>query len=106
MTFAIKAEVSDPSAETFEFSAQKRMYGGKHIAKGDTIFVFASENAMVDPRPSSISNSIVRQRTKSSPSRMKRRRSSANSSNASDFDMNTVWPDEVLEQTQYFAVGS
>jgi hypothetical protein len=26
------------------FSAQKTMYGGKHIAKGDTIFVFASEN--------------------------------------------------------------
>jgi len=25
-------------------SAQKTMYGGKHIAKGDTIFVFASEN--------------------------------------------------------------
>jgi len=44
MMFAIKAEVSDPRAETFAFSAQKRMYGGKHIAKGDTIFVFASEN--------------------------------------------------------------
>jgi hypothetical protein len=42
--FAIKAEVSDPQAETFVFSAQKTMYGGKHIAKGDTIFVFASEN--------------------------------------------------------------
>ena len=42
--FAIKAEVSDPRAETFAFSAQKTMYGGKHIAKGDTIFVFASEN--------------------------------------------------------------
>ena len=42
--FAIKAEVSDPWAETFGFSAQKTMYGGKHIAKGDTIFVFASEN--------------------------------------------------------------
>src|SRR6266481_7383166 len=42
--FAIKAEVSDPSAETFAFSAQKTMYSGKHIAKGDTIFVFASEN--------------------------------------------------------------
>jgi hypothetical protein len=26
------------------FSAQKTMYGGKQIAKGDTIFVFASEN--------------------------------------------------------------
>jgi hypothetical protein len=44
MMFAIKAEVRDPSAETFAFSAQKTMYGGKHIAKGDTIFVFASEN--------------------------------------------------------------
>src|SRR6266853_1409995 len=44
MMFAIKAEVSDPRAETFAFSAQKTMYGGKHIAKGDTIFVFASEN--------------------------------------------------------------
>jgi hypothetical protein len=44
MMFAIKAEVSDPRAETFAFSAQKTMYGGKHIAQGDTIFVFASEN--------------------------------------------------------------
>src|SRR5881398_395872 len=44
MMFAIKAEVSHPWAETFAFSAQKTMYGGKHIAKGDTIFVFASEN--------------------------------------------------------------
>jgi hypothetical protein len=44
MTFAINAEVSDPSAETFIFSAQKTMYGGKYIAKGNTIFVFASEN--------------------------------------------------------------
>jgi len=42
--FAIKAEVSNPCAETFAFSAQKTMYGGKHIAKGDRIFVFASEN--------------------------------------------------------------
>jgi hypothetical protein len=29
-TFAIKAEVSDPWAETFAFGAQKTMYGGKH----------------------------------------------------------------------------
>ncbi len=42
--FAIKAEVGDPEAKTFAFSAQKTMYGGKRIAKGDTIFVFASEN--------------------------------------------------------------
>ena len=44
MIFAIKAEVSDAWAETFVFRAQKTMYGGKHIAKGDTIFVFATEN--------------------------------------------------------------
>jgi hypothetical protein len=44
MAFAIKAEVSDPRAKTFVFTAQKTMYGGKHIAEGDTIFVFASEN--------------------------------------------------------------
>ena len=44
MMFAIKAEVSDPRAETFGFSAQKTMYGGKHIAEGDAIFIFASEN--------------------------------------------------------------
>ena len=42
--FAIKAEVSDPCAKTFAFSAQKTMYGGKHIADGDIIFIFASEN--------------------------------------------------------------
>ena len=42
--FAIKAEVSDPRAEAFAFGAQKTMYGGKRIARGDVIFVFASEN--------------------------------------------------------------
>ena len=44
MTYAIKAEVRDPRARSFEFRAQKTMYGGKHVAKGDTIYVFASEN--------------------------------------------------------------
>jgi hypothetical protein len=44
MTFAIKAEVRDARARTFAFTAQKTMYGGKHIAEGDTVFVFASEN--------------------------------------------------------------
>jgi hypothetical protein len=42
--FAIKAEVSDPEAKTFAFNEQKTMYGGKQIAEGDPIFVFASEN--------------------------------------------------------------
>ena len=44
MDFAIKAEVRDPRAKTFTFTAQKTMYGGKHIALGDTVFVLASEN--------------------------------------------------------------
>lgn len=44
MIFAIKAHVRDPQAKTFDFVAQKTMYGGKHVAEGDTIFVFASEN--------------------------------------------------------------
>ncbi|TCR70220.1 hypothetical protein [Bosea sp. BK604] len=44
MAFAIKAEISDPLAETFAFTAQKTMYGGKLIAAGDEIFLFASEN--------------------------------------------------------------
>jgi len=43
MMFAIKAAVHDPSAETLVFIAQKTMYGGKRIAAGDAIFVFASE---------------------------------------------------------------
>ena len=137
MAFAIKAEVCDPRAKTFAFAAQKTMYGGKHIAEGDTVFVFASENeggqgliargvvssakAMAkkrgiarqtprvsvairrtalakrslgrselkrfsdwmtaNPRPNSTSNSIVRQRTRSSASRMKQRRSFADSFN-------------------------
>ena len=42
--YAIKAEVDDPAARAFAFHAQKTMYGGKNIAKGDAIFVFASEN--------------------------------------------------------------
>ena len=44
MAFAIKAEICDPRAKTFAFTAQKTMYGGKHIAEGDTVFLFASEN--------------------------------------------------------------
>ncbi len=42
--FAIKAGVRDPRARTFVFRRQKTMYGGRNIAPGDTIFVFASEN--------------------------------------------------------------
>ena len=44
MIYAIKTEISDPSAKTFIFTAQKTMYGGRKITKGDTIYLFASEN--------------------------------------------------------------
>jgi hypothetical protein len=37
MIFALKAEISDPRAKTFALTAQKPMYGGKHIAAGDVI---------------------------------------------------------------------
>ena len=136
MSFAIKAEIRDPQAEMFTFIAQKTMYGGKHIAEGDTVFLFASENEggqglisrgivtsseeiakrrgtarptrvsvspssafrlrsgrwgggnlnpspsgmTVSRRQSSISSSTAKQRTRSSVSRMKPRRSSADSS--------------------------
>jgi hypothetical protein len=56
MMFAIKAELSDHSAETFAFTAQKTMYVGKRIAKGDTIFVFASEN---ESGPGLIASGVV-----------------------------------------------
>ena len=44
MIFAIKAAIDDQAASTFEFRSQKTMYGGKRIAAGDPIYVFASEN--------------------------------------------------------------
>jgi hypothetical protein len=44
VSFAIKAEIRDPRARTFTFTAQKTMYGGKHIVEGDTVYLFASEN--------------------------------------------------------------
>jgi hypothetical protein len=44
MAFAIKTEIRDLRPKTFVFTAQKTMYGGKRIARGDTVFVFASEN--------------------------------------------------------------
>jgi hypothetical protein len=44
MDFAIKAEIDDFRARTFTLVARKTMYGGKHVAEGDTVFLFASEN--------------------------------------------------------------
>ena len=55
-TFAIKAEVREPRAGMFTFRAQKTMYGGKRIAEGDAIFVFASEN---DGGPGLLASGLV-----------------------------------------------
>jgi hypothetical protein len=44
MAFAIKADVRAPKKKILVFIAQKTMYGGKHIAEGDEVFVLASEN--------------------------------------------------------------
>ena len=56
MMFAIKTEIGDLAASEFAFDAQKTMYGGKHIAEGDSIFVFASEN---EGGPGLIAHGIV-----------------------------------------------
>src|SRR5437762_3342739 len=64
--FAIKAEVSEPRAKTFAFAAQKTMYGGKRVAKGDAIFVFASEN---EGGPGLIASGIVTS-AKASPKKL------------------------------------
>lgn len=42
--YAIKAEIPDPAARVFDLPRQRTMYGGKRIAAGDTVYVFASEN--------------------------------------------------------------
>lgn len=42
--YAIKTEIPDPGATSWTFRDQKTMYGGKKVAEGDRIFVFASEN--------------------------------------------------------------
>jgi hypothetical protein len=44
MAYAIKTEVHDPGAKAFSSPTQGTMYGGKHIAAGGVVFVFASEN--------------------------------------------------------------
>ena len=68
------------------------MYGGKHIARGDTIFVFASVNEggpgliarglVTSAEASSTSSSIVKQPTRWWASPMKRPHSSADSSDS------------------------
>jgi hypothetical protein len=42
--FVIKTEIREPRSRVFAFRARKTMYGGRRIAPGDVIFLFASEN--------------------------------------------------------------
>ena len=42
--YAIKTEVARPNDRAWVFSGQKTMCGGKKIAVGDQVFIFASEN--------------------------------------------------------------
>ena len=44
MTYAIKTAIANIGAREWSFPCQKTMYGGKRIAAGDIVFVFASEN--------------------------------------------------------------
>src|SRR5689334_22913393 len=42
--YAIKTDIAERKSKSWFFSRQKTMYGGKHIAEGDVIFVLASES--------------------------------------------------------------
>ena len=44
MKYVIKTEIKDATAVCFEFESQKTMYGGKKIAVGNVLYIFASEN--------------------------------------------------------------
>ena len=49
-SYVVKAAIAGPRAKTFVFARMRTMYGGKAIAKGDTVFVFASEHDLPSPR--------------------------------------------------------
>lgn len=44
VAYALKTAVAEPVAATLAFPGEKTMYGGRRIAAGDLIFLFASEN--------------------------------------------------------------
>ena len=44
MTYAIKVEIQYPRVKAFVFTRAEDHVWGKHIAEGDIVFVFASEN--------------------------------------------------------------
>jgi hypothetical protein len=44
LSYIVKAAIADPRAKSFAFEKMRTMYGGKAIAVGDEVFVFASEH--------------------------------------------------------------
>ena len=42
-SYVVKAAIADPRAKSFVFARMRTMYGGKAIAVGEAVFVFASE---------------------------------------------------------------
>lgn len=44
VAYAIKTEIAEPAALCWVLDAQKTMYGGKQVAVGDCVYLFASEN--------------------------------------------------------------
>ena len=49
--FTIEAEIVDPTAKQIAFREQNSMYSGIRVAKGDTIFAFASISAETAASP-------------------------------------------------------
>jgi len=43
VAYVIKAEIDEPEAKTFAFAGAPTMYGGRKIAVGDKVYLFASE---------------------------------------------------------------
>jgi hypothetical protein len=41
--YLVKAAIQNPRGRQFDLPAQKTMYGGKRIAPGDVVYLFASE---------------------------------------------------------------
>jgi hypothetical protein len=116
--FAIKAAVSEPRANMFVFSAQKTMYGGKRIAKGDTIFVFASEN---EGGPGLIASGVVtsakaiRKKTRDPPANATRehhhqthcaRETTSRADRAQTFFQLERWPARNRAQFQILSSGN
>lgn len=60
--YAVKADIGDPRARDFVFTAQKTMYGGRNIAQGDTIFVFARDEGLIARGVVTSAEAVAKQR--------------------------------------------